>query len=263
VQEGAAGRPVAPTALNQNLRGLPHFVRLTTPRIKFLNCSILLVDDSTWPTGLRGVLVEKMLDTDRFRWTKWNDNNGMVDGKHKHLPLDVDFELKQLDKEKKIVADLGAITEEDEEEEEEEELSDEDDSVSDVDSSDEEEEEEEDDAVDVTSKELKPSDYLQAFTHFTYRYTSRKVLVCDLQGVFNTIMTPPTFELTDPAIHYASTKGRRMVYGRTDKGKTGMRTFFNTHKCTNICKYLELSAENKKWKRNWHRESRMGGTTNN
>lgn len=250
---------------NQHLRGLPNFDHLTTPRINFLNCSILLVDDPTWPTGLRGVLVEKMLDTERFRWTKWNDNNGMVDGKHKHIALDVDFELKQLQKERKVVVDLGAITEEDEEEEED---SDDDESVSDVDSDSriEEEEAEEDAGVDVaitSKKELNPSDYLQAFTHFTYRYTSRKVLVCDLQGVFNTDMTPPTFELTDPAIHYASTKGRRMVFGRTDKGPTGMRNFFNTHKCTTICKYLELSAKNKKWKGNWRQESKRGGGKGN
>ena len=47
----------------------------------------------------------------------------------------------------------------------------------------------------------------EAFTHFTYRFTKKKVMVCDLQGIFNTDLTPPTIELTDPAIHYASMGG--------------------------------------------------------
>jgi len=83
-------------------------------------------------------------------------------------------------------------------------------------------------------------------------------MVCDLQGIFNTDMVPPTFELTDPAIHYASTKGRRVVFGRTDKGKSGMNVFFKTHKCNKLCKYMQLSAKNKKWQRSWRRESAQG-----
>ena len=51
-------------------------------------------------------------------------------------------------------------------------------------------------------------------------------MVCDLQGIFNTDMIPPRIEMTDPAIHYASTRGRRMVFGRTDKGKSEMNAFF-------------------------------------
>jgi hypothetical protein len=54
-------------------------------------------------------------------------------------------------------------------------------------------------------------------------------MVCDLQGIFNADMIPPTFELTDPAIHYASAKGRWMVFGRTDKGRSGTKAFFKTH----------------------------------
>jgi hypothetical protein len=39
-----------------------------------------------------------MLDTDRFPWTKWNDNAGCVDGRKAHVTLDVDYELRQLDR---------------------------------------------------------------------------------------------------------------------------------------------------------------------
>ncbi|KAL7471353.1 hypothetical protein ACHAXS_011667 [Conticribra weissflogii] len=229
---------------NEMLCCLPDFDPLKTPKLSFLSCSVLLLEDPTWPTGFRGVLVEKMLDTERFRWKKYNDNNGMVGGKRDHIGIDVDFELKQLEKEKS--KDLDAIAED------EEDSSDDDETISDVESEGGDEEDEEYaprlDAID-------PSDYLQAFSHFTYRYTNKRVLVCDLQGIFNTDAVPPTIELTDPAIHYASTKGRRMVFGRTDKGKPGMNTFFRTHKCSNICKYLQLSAKNKKWNRDWRGES--------
>ena len=95
----------------------------------------------------------------------------------------------------------------------------------------------------------------EAFTHFTYRITHKRAMVCDLQGIFNADMIPPTFELTDPAIHYASAKGRRMVFGRTDKGRSGTKAFFKTHHCNKICKMLHLSARNKEWSCDWRRES--------
>ncbi|KAL7545059.1 hypothetical protein ACHAWF_008424 [Thalassiosira exigua] len=226
---------------NQLLQSIP----LQTPQLRFLSCSVLVLEDPTFPGGLRGVLVEKMLDTDRFPWVKWNDNNGgLVNGKRKHVAIDVDFELKELQREN-ARDNLGAIVEEEED-------SDDDESISDVESDD-----SQNDDVEVTSNTLgiNPSEYLQAFTHFTYRFTKKKVMVCDLQGVFNTEMSPPTIEMTDPAIHYASTRGRRMVFGRTDKGRSGMNSFFKTHKCTKICKYLHLSARNKKWNQDWRRES--------
>ena len=230
---------------------------LRTPRLEFLSCLVLVVHDPSWPhgDGTRGVLVEKMLDTSRFPWQKWNDNAGMIDGKPQVVPIDVDFELRQMAKEHENAEtaaisgfaklDLGAITEEGDDEEEEEE-SDDEASLDDL---------EEAPQVEVgESLGPQPSDYLQAFTHFTYRYTQKRVLVCDLQGCFNTDMCPPTFELTDPAIHYASSKGRREVYGRTDKGQSGQNAFFKTHKCSSVCKALQLSARNKKWNKSWRRD---------
>jgi len=99
--------------------------------------------------------------------------------------------------------------------------------------------------------QYKPSDYLQAFTHFTYRFTNRKVLVCDLQGVFKHDDTPPLFELSDPAIHYSSRTGRTRVFGRTDLGINGIKHFFRTHQCNGICKSLELSRKNRNWNKEW------------
>jgi hypothetical protein len=236
----------------------------------------LLLEDHSWPIdGIRGVLVEQMLDTDRFCWTKWNDNNGSVhDQKRAHIPIDVDFELKEIQRETN--QKLGALAEGDED-------TDDEDSLSDLES------DANDKAREVNSRNnnaIDPSDYLrefrnldivsviafatllflrcilfapfisaEAFTHLTYRFTRGRVMVCDLQGVFNTDIIPPTFELTDPAIHYTSSKGRRMVYGRTDKGRSGTKAFFASHHCTKICKILHLSAHNKMWSREWRQES--------
>ena len=229
---------------NKHLCGIPNYTPIGTPQLRFLSCSVLELEDSDSPYGFRGVLVEKMLDTDRFRWTKWNDNNGVVNGKRNHMPIDVDFELKELQKEKS--ENLGAIAEDEEE-------SDDDGSISDVESDDSHGYDEV--GGDSNDNGIDPSDYLKAFTHFTYRFTNKKVMVCDLQGIFNIDMVPPTIEMTDPSIHYTSTRGRRMVFGRTDKGKSGTNAFFRTHKCTKICKYLHLSAKNKKWGQVWRHES--------
>lgn len=207
---------------NQHLKCIPYYSAAGTPLLRFVGCSVLMIEDPDCFNSERYVLVEKMLDTERFRWTKWNDNNGMVDGMKKHIPIDVDFELRQLQKEQ--ASNLVAIAEGDE--------CSEDDSISDVETNSSSQKGGE--AVEYeTIQDINPSEYLQAFTHFTYRFTNKRVMVCDLQGVFNTDLVPPVIEMTDPAIHYASAKGRRMVYGRTDKGKAGMNAFFKV--CDILC----------------------------
>lgn len=89
---------------------------------------------------------------------------------------------------------------------------------------------------------IQPADIPQAFSHFTYRHTQRKMLVCDLQGVYNEACSPPLFELTDPVIHFKSSSGRSNVFGRTDQGHKGIQSFFKTHKCSALCHAL-----NKTW----------------
>ena len=230
---------------NKRLRAIPNYSTLSTPRVTFLKCSVLILHDPSWPRGKRGVLVEKQLDTSRFEWRKWNNNAGGVEGKASHRPMDVDLELARLDEALNVpAADIFAIQEGSDEES--------DDDFSDDEYADHfavchEIEDDDDD-------ELSPSDYLQAFSHFTYLFTNKKVLVCDLQGIYNTDMVPPVFELSDPAIHYRSrTKGKEMVFGRTDKGEKGVQLFFNSHHCTRICKFMHLSKKNKNWNKTWHR----------
>ena len=246
---------------NWRLRGLPDYEEATTPRIVFLQCSILIVEDPIWPSG-RGVLVEKELDIEKYGWTKWNNNAGAVDGRVAHVAIDVDYELERLTHQT-MNADktdaLGAITEEDSGEESSDEITEENSGEESLD------EEESFSNMEVrgrlsteTDEEAaiqKPSDYLQAFSHFSYLHTCGKVLVCDLQGVYNTDVVPPTFELSDPAIHYVSKK-RDNVYGRTDKGRKGVQLFFNTHRCTKVCKILKLSKKNKEWRKRWEEEAR-------
>lgn len=98
---------------------------------------------------------------------------------------------------------------------------------------------------------IEPADYIHAFTHFTYLFTNKRLMVCDLQGVYNSNMVPPVFELTDPAIHYKSKTGKNNVYGRTDAGEEGIALFFKTHHCNHVCKLMQLSRKNKHWKRTW------------
>ncbi|CAM9785669.1 unnamed protein product, partial [Hapterophycus canaliculatus] len=86
----------------------------------------------------------------------------------------------------------------------------------------------------------------QAFSHFSYFETRRKMLVCDLQGVLSCSAAGEgragVFELTDPVIHYKSKSGRRQVYGRTDLGRKGMDKFFDTHRCNAVCRLLGIGG---------------------
>ena len=83
----------------------------------------------------------------------------------------------------------------------------------------------------------------QAFSHFTYMWSKREKIVCDLQGVLDTSKKPPVFEFTDPVMHYFSKSGRNYVFGRTDQGQKGIDNFFKTHKCNNVCKALGFSFD--------------------
>eukprot|EP00241_Pyramimonas_parkeae_P004104 CAMPEP_0114246224 /NCGR_PEP_ID=MMETSP0058-20121206/12339_1 /TAXON_ID=36894 /ORGANISM="Pyramimonas parkeae, CCMP726" /LENGTH=673 /DNA_ID=CAMNT_0001359377 /DNA_START=223 /DNA_END=2241 /DNA_ORIENTATION=- len=186
---------------NERLAKVPGVTELT-PRISFLECNVYVVMDIN--QGRLGLLVEKMLDPKRYM--KWNSNCGYVAGQEPAVSES---------KPQMQLPQLFEIQEEDEE----------DDS---------------DTECDGTFEHIKiaAEDIPQAFTHFTYRHSQRKMLVCDLQGVLDKNSTPPLFELTDPVIHYRSYHGRKHVYGRTDQGLKGMHSFFKTHKCSELCRAL-------------------------
>ena len=81
-----------------------------------------------------------------------------------------------------------------------------------------------------------PTVVVQAFSHWTYVYSQRDFMVCDLQGELNVAGSEPFFELTDPCMH--SKRGKH--YGATDKGEKGMHEFFKTHHCNPACELVGI-----------------------
>jgi hypothetical protein len=81
-------------------------------------------------------------------------------------------------------------------------------------------------------------DVPQAFSHWTFFYTKRECLVCDLQGV----KEKDAFSLTDPAIHCRTGKG---PFGPTDYGEQGQALFMRSHECNPLCELLGLTPKKK------------------
>ena len=198
---------------NSRLERLPGYDPLTTPLISFLECSVYVVRDIN--LGTMSALVEKQLDPSKYK--KWNDNQGGVDGR--------DIADRNETTNAFGGTTLEAIAEFDEDEEDSE-------------------EDDDDSEVELGGDEIiNIDDIPQAFSHFTYRYTGRRVLVCDLQGVLSE--SPPLFELTDPVIRFKSHRSPRgKKFGRTDHGRDGIIDFFRTHECGPLCRML-----NRRWVR--------------
>ncbi|KAH9586492.1 MHCK/EF2 kinase [Trypanosoma melophagium] len=68
----------------------------------------------------------------------------------------------------------------------------------------------------------------QAFSHFTYHASKKKLMIVDIQGV-NDIYT-------DPQILTFDCKG----YGRGNLGREGMRLFIRSHKCNGVCEMIGI-----------------------
>jgi hypothetical protein len=70
-------------------------------------------------------------------------------------------------------------------------------------------------------------------------------MVVDLQGVLSMKRGRKCFQLTDPVIHKRRTKKKeklkKFTFGRTDRGDKGMRAFFDSHRCTELCRLLGLN----------------------
>ncbi|KAF0559396.1 kinase-like protein [Gigaspora margarita] len=78
---------------------------------------------------------------------------------------------------------------------------------------------------------------LEAFAHFTYKYTEGYLVVYDLQGAD----LRDEFLLTDPVIHCVDL----LRFGITNLGKGGIqKCFLAKHKCNDICKKLKLDDYN-------------------
>lgn len=77
---------------------------------------------------------------------------------------------------------------------------------------------------------------LQAFSHWTHHITAGRMMVVDLQGV----KAEDGYLLTDPALHCDDLLRFRET--RTNLGVKGMREFFRTHTCSELCSKLGLVA---------------------
>lgn len=104
--------------------------------------------------------------------------------------------------------------------------------------------------------QILPDDMLLTFSHWTYVYTQRDMLVCDLQGAdARTADGRPVLRLTDPSIH---THGRGGKYGATDHGSEGQNAFLKTHECTPLCKLLGIDRT--RGRRRWRGQKNQRGT---
>mmetsp|Transcript_4249 Transcript_4249/g.8134 ORF Transcript_4249/g.8134 Transcript_4249/m.8134 type:complete len:859 (-) Transcript_4249:146-2722(-) len=91
---------------------------------------------------------------------------------------------------------------------------------------------------DLTSREflrLTKNEVAQAFSHFSYHFSRKQALICDLQGVYD--KSSNLFRFTDPVIHYhnARKESGNSRFGRTDMGQKGIDSFFRSHKCNQLC----------------------------
>lgn len=168
--------------------------------------------------GKQSVLVEEKID--HLGWTKWNANNGYVQGKV--TPTYTDESIRDAMK-NLMKIDMDMIEEGSEEEEE------------DGDS-----EENHHGHVPIRAITFTPFEVAQAFSHYTYKASGRKRLVCDLQGVFDQDNNELIF--SDPVIHYYNDarQDRRKVHGFTDRGRKGIAMFFDTHHehCGHLCRLV-------------------------
>nr|XP_012309510.1 transient receptor potential cation channel subfamily M member 6 isoform X2 [Aotus nancymaae] len=85
--------------------------------------------------------------------------------------------------------------------------------------------------------EITPTNTLEelmlAFSHWTYEYTRRELLVLDLQGVGE--------NLTDPSVIKPEVKqSRGMVFGPANLGEDAIRNFIAKHHCNSCCRKLKL-----------------------
>lgn len=72
------------------------------------------------------------------------------------------------------------------------------------------------------------SEHMQAFSHFTYKYTNGELVACDFQGIYDQRTSKYVF--TDSSIHSIY-----KLYGLFDQGEYGITEFFKLHKCNEIC----------------------------
>jgi hypothetical protein len=166
------------------------------PRVEFIEPMLVEVRDGK---KTKCFLIEKLLDG---KYEKFNSNNGYICQEAKADNNATEDDL--IDNMNNL--GLGAIEEGDDEEEESDCEDDEEDIVERL------FDEKESVPINGTYKlqELKSSHVPQAFSHFSYVKSRKKLIIVDLQGVLTvTDEGKNMFELTDPVIHNRYKTGKR------------------------------------------------------
>uniref|UniRef100_A0A7S2K561 Alpha-type protein kinase domain-containing protein n=1 Tax=Leptocylindrus danicus TaxID=163516 RepID=A0A7S2K561_9STRA len=85
----------------------------------------------------------------------------------------------------------------------------------------------------------------QVFSHYSYEKSNERFMVVDLQGVLTSKSDgTKSYSLTDPVIHthrhQNEERNPAWKFGRTDRGTKGIKAFFDSHVCTDVCRLLRL-----------------------
>ena len=88
----------------------------------------------------------------------------------------------------------------------------------------------------VTSIADEYSATLQAFSHYSWVKSNKKLVVCDLQGVTKS----NKIYLTDPAVHCIDYMILQYKKGGNNLGLPGIQKFFRTHICNRVCHQMKL-----------------------
>uniref|UniRef100_A0A671VST8 non-specific serine/threonine protein kinase n=1 Tax=Sparus aurata TaxID=8175 RepID=A0A671VST8_SPAAU len=90
-----------------------------------------------------------------------------------------------------------------------------------------------------TGEEIDPccslEEMLLAFSHWTYEYSCRELLVLDIQGVGE--------ELTDPTVIMADSQRGEMLFGPDNLGDAAISGFLQKHSCGACCRRLGLTGQ--------------------
>jgi len=198
------------------------------PSIEFLEP--LVIQAQHHIDGEINILIEQFLEG---KYEKFNDNMGMVKGHNAKVNMD---EITNGFGQMGINEDdngLGII-EEGSEDEDEDEIFD--------------NKETRPESGSYNLEGIKAESFPQAFSHFTFEKSRKSFIVVDLQGVLETKPNGRrVYRLTDPAIHQKNRKSqsnrRNWNFGRTDRGYKGIRAFFHSHRCNEVCRLLGLEDQ--------------------
>uniref|UniRef100_A0A8D3BRK0 non-specific serine/threonine protein kinase n=1 Tax=Scophthalmus maximus TaxID=52904 RepID=A0A8D3BRK0_SCOMX len=107
-----------------------------------------------------------------------------------------------------------------------------------------------------TGEEITPycslEEMLLAFSHWTYEYSGREMLVLDIQGVGE--------ELTDPTVVMADNQRGEMLFGPDNLGDAAVNGFRQKHSCGICCRRLGLEGQKCERKRKCQLEMKTAYT---